>query len=168
MDEHNILDAPEGEDTSLKIPIKVVLFTILGLSGIYSIYFHQHFFGSFPASNIEFWIFKVDLKQLVFLAITNFGLYLFISFIKFELSHWFRVMTVSVTIVLVATFFSVFIALSPSVVELTKVLKGVVFIALIAGGGCSLAAQFLHKKHYFIFSAVMICTIVFFSLIENL
>ena len=168
MDEQNILDAPEGEDTSLKIPIKVVLFTILGLTILYSIFFETAPFSHFTQAEIKPSIITIDLKQLFFLAITCMGLYLFMSFIKFEISHWFRVMTVSVTIVLIAILASVLLTSSSFIDHLFQGVKSVIFIALIAGGGCSLAAQFLHKKHYFIFSAVMICTIVFFSLIEKL
>jgi hypothetical protein len=168
MDEHNILDAPERDGTQLKISYKVVLFAIIGMAIMYSIFFRTASFSHFTKADIKSSIFTIDLKQLIFLATTSMGLYFFMSFIKFEIAQWFRVMTVSVTIVLVATLLSLLLTLSASNVELFQSVKVLVFIALIAGGGCSLATQFLHKKHYFIFSAIMICTIVFFSLIEFL
>lgn len=168
MDDQNILDAPEDGDPQLKISIKVVFFAILGITGLYLLYFGIPFFGSLSTSNIELWIFKIDLAQLAFLAFTNLGLYFFMAFIKFEISHWYRVMTVSVTIILVATLISYFMLFGTTSSGLSKGLTMSGFIALVAGGGCSLAIQFLHKKHYFIFSSVMICTIVFFSLIEYL
>lgn len=166
MDEQDILDAPEGNAARLKISYQVVLFAIIGMSILYSIFLVLDFFGFLKRAEITLWIFEIELRQLIFLAFTCMGLYFFMSYIKFELSHWFRVMTVSVTIVLVAALLSLLIILSAYFIESIQNLTSLVFVALIAGGGCSLAVQFLHKKHYFIFSAIMICTIVFFSLIK--
>ena len=169
MDDRDILDAPEGENQSLRIPLTVVLLTILGFTITYSVFFKIDLIAKLSQYRSKFGILNFNLSQLIFLALTSLGLYFFLSFIKSEISHWFRVMTISISILFVSLTFVYLFIISPNTgIHLFVSLKYIVYIALISGGGCSLAVQFLHKKHYLIFSAIMICTIVFLSLINYL
>lgn len=169
MSDQEILDAPEQEEVALKVPVKSILLSLLLFPISYSLLFLLDDTVFLSTHRFELWKFDFDLSKLFFVIINCFGLYIFTSFIKFELRHWFRIMTISISIVLFSTLIVfVFFALVGGLPDLFDLFKRIAFISLIVGGGCSLAVQFLHKKHYLIFSAMMIATIAIFSLIENL
>jgi len=169
MHEKDILDAPEEEVIGLKIPLKTILLTFLLFPIAYVVFFILDSAFFLSSRSFDLWKFKFDLSKLLFIGINCFGLYLFISFIKYELHHWFRIMTISISIVLCSMLllFAYFF-LSGDTSDFFGMFKIMAFVSLVVGAGCSLAVQFLHKKHYMIFSVIMIATIVVFSLVENL
>ncbi len=167
MDDQNILDAPETEKTKLKFTFRLVLFSIIGFTIFYSLFIKVSSFKELDIYQYQLSVFNFDLNSLIFLAGTSIGLYLFLSFTSFTLAHWFRIMTVSISIVFISIMFSGVLIVNFAQESAQITFKSIVFAALIGGGGCSIAVQFLKKKYYMIFAATMICTIAAFSLIDN-
>lgn len=180
MDNKDILDAPENDDAPLVITWKSVLLGVLAFIILYPLYFFIDLQFGFSSVGFSLWKFNLDVSKVIFIFINCLGLYIFMAFIKFELQHWFRVMTISIFIILIAIIVGVFFILKmDGAIEefaysdewksiMYRILKAVSFISVIIGGGTSLAVQFLHKKNYLVFSAIIICTIAVFSLIEYL
>lgn len=178
MNEREILDAPESQNQSLKIPFRLIV--VLTLSFTLAFWFllfftYQYNFFSRP---FRWSIFTLYSHTLTYPMIISFGLYFFNAAIQADNRWLFRVISTAVSIIFVSCLiaFVTFLWMMQLQVEIPgyiyanyfHLFRQSVYIALAGGIGGSLAVRFLLKKNYLVFSAIMFSTFVVFSLIDNL
>ncbi len=168
MNERDILDAPESKDDTLKIPIRSAILTGLGICcSIFFITRFEKYLKIVLGKRFDFWIFKYEPAVLALLILISLCFYFFLTSIRYSQRHWFRIMTVSITIFFVSVTAMISLFQSNFLVDFTYTfLKRLSFISLVLGGGCSMANMFLIRKKYLIFSVIIIFTFLLLLLTE--